>query len=263
MYACAEGIDFMKIKFLGTGAADWVRGGEEFRAFTSTLINGRLLIDGTPDAMDHIADTGAITDIIYTHSHDDHFNIDFLKAIAPVRAHIHKSWAANVKAEGVEVIPFDTGETFKAADHSITALPANHSTADPNEQPVHFIVRDDSCTLFYATDGAWLLNAEWHALRKEQLDAAIFDATIGEGNPGDFRVFEHNSIEMVRIITRTLRNPMFGYKDAGKHIPPVLKDGAPVYLTHMARTLHPTKAVLERSLAGEFIAAYDGMEVEI
>ena len=85
MYACAEGIDFMKIKFLGTGAADWVRGGEEFRAFTSTLINGRLLIDGTPDAMEHIADTGAITDIIYTHSHDDHFNIDFLKAIAPVR----------------------------------------------------------------------------------------------------------------------------------------------------------------------------------
>ena len=133
----------MKIKFLGTGAADWVRGGEEFRAFTSTLINGRLLIDGTPDAMEHITDTDAITDIIYTHSHDDHFNIDFLKAIAPVRAHIHKSWAANVKVEGVEVIPFDTGETFKAADHSITALPANHSTADPNEQPVHFIVRDD------------------------------------------------------------------------------------------------------------------------
>lgn len=253
----------MKIKFLGTGAADWVRGGEEFRAFTSTLINGQLLIDGTPDALEHIKDAGAISDIIYTHSHDDHFNAEFLHAIAPVRAHVHKSWADKVHVDDAEVIPFDTGETFEAAGHIITALPANHSTADPNEQPVHFIVRAGGCTLFYATDGAWLLNAEWHALRQERLDAAIFDATIGEGNPGDFRIFEHNSIEMLRIIARTLRNPMFGHKSAGEHFPPVLKDGAPIFLTHMARTLHPTRDVLERALAGEFIAAYDGMEVEI
>ena len=253
----------MRIRFLGTGAADWQRGGAEYRAFTSTLSDDRLMIDGTPDALAGVPAGCRVTDIVYTHSHGDHFSVQALEQLAPVRAHVHESWAARVQVTGVEVVPFGTGETFEAAGLSLTALPANHSTEDPHEQPVHFIVRGGGRTLLYATDGAWLLNAEWHALRREQLDAAVFDATIGEGNPGDFRVFEHNSIEMLRIMVRTLRRPMFGHESAGERFAPVLRPGAPVFLTHMARTLHPDGATLERALAGEFVVARDGMVAEI
>lgn len=253
----------MRLDFLGTGAADWQRGGSEFRAFTSTLINGRLLIDGTMAVLEHLPADARITDIVYTHSHSDHFDEKLLAALAPVRAHIHSSWAGRVSVPGVDVVPFDTGDTFTAAGHSLNVLPANHSTANPDERAVHFIVDDGERTLFYALDGGWLLNEEWHALRRRTLDAAVFDATIGEGNPGDFRIFEHNSMEMVRIMVRTLRRPMFGHDSAGDSYPAVLRKGAPVFLSHLARTLNPPQDVLESVLGEGFVAAFDGMQVEI
>lgn len=253
----------MNIRFLGTGAADWQRGGEEFRAFTSTLVGEGLMIDGTPDALGNLPDGCHVTDIAYTHSHRDHFDPALLKRLGPVRAHVHESWAARVNVRGVTVVPFATGETFEAAGLMLTALPANHLTDDPREQPVHFIVSDGARTVLYATYGAWLRCEEWQMLRRVKLDAAIFDATIGEGNPGDFCVFEHNSLEMLRIMVRTLRRPMFGHESAGEEYAPVLRAGAPVYLTHLARTLHPAGEVLERALAGEFVVARDGMDVVI
>ena len=83
------------------------------------------------------------------------------------------------------------------------------------------------------------------------LDAAVFDATIGDICPGDWRIFEHNSIDMVRLMVKTL------YK-TGR-----LKAEAPVYLTHLARTLHPTQAELERQLEKPFLPCFDGMEAEV
>ena len=79
----------MRIRFLGTGAADWQRGGAEYRAFTSTLIDDRLMIDGTPDALAGVPAGCRITDIVYTHSHGDHFSVQALEQLAPVRAHVH------------------------------------------------------------------------------------------------------------------------------------------------------------------------------
>ena len=54
----------MKLKFLGTGAADWHGPDErgEFRRFTSTLLDGRLLIDVTQTVLDQIPDQANITD---------------------------------------------------------------------------------------------------------------------------------------------------------------------------------------------------------
>ena len=54
----------MRIRFLGTGAADWQRGGAEYRAFTSTLIDDRLMIDGTPDALAGVPAGCRVTDIV-------------------------------------------------------------------------------------------------------------------------------------------------------------------------------------------------------
>lgn len=253
----------MHITFLGTGAADWRAEDEGYRAFTSTLIDGALLIDGTMGVLSRINDPSSIKDVIYTHSHSDHFSSELLERLAPVRAHIHSSWAHRVNVEGVEVIPFDSLETFAAGAYTVTALPSNHLAEDWSEETVHFVVQDSEKSLFYATDGAWITTREWRTLLNFELDAAVFDATIGDPYPGDFRVFEHNSLEMVRIITKTFRKPMVCDKPASGHIHPVLRETAPVFITHLARTLHPAHDELAESLKGEFTVAYDGMETDI
>lgn len=252
----------MKFTFLGTGAADWNPESEGYRAFTSTLVNQSVLIDGTTAVLPRLRGAD-VTDILYTHSHNDHFDPELLRALAPVTAHIHSTWAHKVQIEGVTVVPFEIGETFTAGGLTVTAAPANHVADDRSEECAHFVLQDGEKTVYYATDGGWMTCREWHIVRQFSLDGAIFDATLGEGNPGDFRIFEHNSIEMLRIMIRTLRQPMCAHEVADGHFPPVLKAGAPVYLTHMARTLHPFREVLERTLAGEFIPAYDGMQAEI
>jgi L-ascorbate metabolism protein UlaG (beta-lactamase superfamily) len=254
----------MRFKFLGTGAADWAKPSDGFfRANACALIDGSVMIDGTLRALERLDDPAAVTDILYTHSHADHFDPALLGALAPVRAHAHKSWAGEIDVPGVAVVPFDTLSDFEVRGLRVTALPSNHSTERAYETTVHFVVRGGGRSLFYATDGAWLLNAEWHALLKEELDAAVFDATVGEMYPSDFRIFEHNTVGMVRLIARMLKNPMNGINPVHGYIRPVLKSDAKVYLTHLARTLHPSHEEVEKSCAGEFVVAYDGLEVEI
>lgn len=254
----------MIFRFLGTGAADWVGPSEKgHRANTCALIDETLMIDGTSPVRCTLAAPDAVTDILYTHSHSDHFDPALLRALAPVRVHAHSSWASQIEIPGVNVLPFEVLSDFEAAGFRITALPANHSTECPDETPVHFVIRKGGHALFYATDGAWLLNAEWHALLKEELDAAVFDATIGEAYPTDFRIFEHNTVGMVRQIARTLRAPMYGSIPAYGDIKPILKPDAKVYLTHLSRMLHPAHEELVKSCEGELVVAYDGLEVEI
>ena len=254
----------MHITFLGTGAADWRKDDPNFRAFTSTRINEDLLIDGTMAVYERISgNTAQIKDVMYTHSHRDHFDIELLKKLAPVRAHIHSSWAHKVQAEGVEVIPFECNEKFCVGDYEVMALPSNHLVEDWSEITVHYVVTHKDKSLFYATDGAWITTREWHGLLNYELDAAIFDATIGDPYPGDYRVFEHNNLDMVRLMLKTMRCPMFADKPAFGKIHGVIKPDAPVFITHLARTLHPAQDELVKSLEGEFVVAYDGFEADI
>lgn len=243
----------MKIQFLGTGAADWVvpEPNGEFRRFTSTLLDSTLLLDGTESILDQIPDADAIADVFFTHSHPDHFSAAALAQLAPCRAYMHESWASEVQVDGVEIIPLKVGVSVTTeSGFTLTPMPSNHSTARDYETTLHYLIEKDSQHLLYATDGAWLLNQEHHIIGQRTLDAVVFDATIGDPAPGDYRIFEHNSIDMIRLMTATLLS-------TGR-----LAEKAPVYLTHMARTLHPDQQGLEDSLDGPFIAAYDGLTVE-
>ena len=92
-----------------------------------------------------------------------------------------------------------------------------------------------------------MLNQTWTALRGRTIDAWIVDCTIGDGHEGDYRIFEHNSLAMVKAMACTLSaETPYG--------PPVLKKGAPIVLNHLARTLHPCQKKLEHSLTPPFVA---------
>ena len=198
----------MKITFLGTGAADWVfdlhKDMDGFRRNSSALVDDCLLIDPGPDVMDALEtfkkDAKKIKYIINTHNHSDHFCEKTVEAL---------SFA--------EFISFCAGEEKRVGPYLIKAYEANHKTCGGS---VHFIIDDNERKLFYGLDGAWLTYEEAGAINKCGIDYAVLDATVGDIE-GDYRIFEHNNLTMVREITYSLKKSVKKF-----------------CISHMARTLH-------------------------
>jgi hypothetical protein len=122
---------------------------------------------------------------------------------------------------------------------------------ESGSQSLHFLFEQDGRSLFYATDGAWILKPTWLALRQRRLSTVIWDATNGE-TAGDWRIFEHNSVDMVRVMLQTLRRE--GVVDRTTR----------VFLTHLARTLCAPHEEMCRRLAPEgLVPAFDGLRVDL
>jgi len=261
----------IELLFLGTGAADWPskyppaakqleRG--EVRGMSSMLVNGHILIDCGPTVLDALkrykVNSAGITDILLTHTHSDHFHQDTLLAIAdardaklgPLRFWAHPEALKRVpKSNRIEKRPVEIGKAFKVQGFGITGLEANHLVQSSKEKCLIYLIQGTTKGFLYATDGSWLLTSTWRHLQEKKLDALIWDATIGE-RKGDYRIFEHNDLTMIRHMNQTLTNRK------------ILKPDAKVFLTHMARTLHPSHNQLEKKLLPEgLIPAYDGMSV--
>ena len=224
----------MKILFLGTGAADWNilehREMEGFRRNASALIDGQLLIDPGPNVLDALKtfkiDPSNIKYIINTHKHCDHYCEETLSRL-----------------KNAAFYEFDFNDTKTFGKYSVTALKGNHSTCD---KVTHFIISDSEKNLFYGLDGAWLLYKEVEAIKQTSIDYAVLDATIGNIS-GDYRIFEHNNLNMVLEMKNTLA--------------PYIKRFC---ISHMARTLHESHSLLENQMKEHGVeVAFDGYETEI
>jgi len=249
--------------FLGSGAADWRHELQPKRAFASLMVDGRILIDCTMAALRRLQEfriePGQISDVLITHGHSDHFSAEAILALAAasrtdgalLRVHLDRRLAGQLPSAKMTVVPLEAGVPVAVARYQVTPLAANHPPEVSGEQPLHYLFSQAGRCFYYATDGAWMTPGTWRTLLGCRLDAWIVDATIGDGHRGDIRIFEHNSLEMVRIMTRTLRQQK------------VLKPHAPVILTHLARTLHPEPIQLAAKLRPPFVAAYDGYTYEI
>ena len=224
----------MIITFLGTGAADWQlhkhKGVEGFRRNSSILIDDCLLVDPGPDVPDALSTFEKKVDqikyVINTHKHPDHYNEQTLAALS----------------EAV-FYPLNVGGVKRIGKYTVMALRANHSTCS---DAVHFIISDGEKKIFYGLDGAWLMYDEVDAIKKNGIDLAVFDATVGDIF-GDHRVFEHNNLNMVVEMKATLE----------KHI-------RRCFISHMARTLHTShNELVERMKPHNIEVAFDGCEIEI
>lgn len=226
----------MKILFLGTGADDWVQyTGEksgEYRGFSSILIDDVLLIDPGPSVLEAAerfsCDLSKVKYILNTHNHRDHFNqenVDYLTNL------------------GAEFIPFADGDIKQVGNYTIEAVEANHNAI---VDTVHFLIDDGESRIFYGLDGAWLLKKEVEAIRRQHVDLAILDGTIGDV-PGDFRVFVHNNLHMVEEMKCALEPFVDRF-----------------VITHMAYTLHTDhQTLVERLRPSGIEAAYDGWVLEL
>ena len=263
--------DGISVRFLGTGAADWngIDSRGEHRRLSSILLDSRTLVDFTPSCIDMIP-TGVEPDsIIYTHSHDDHYNPEAALKVGVKRVYLSQTWYDIAIAEfktaakklGLpipQIIPLYVGQAVDINGLTVTPLPASHATGYKFEQTLMYLIERAGVRLLYATDtggipaiAARIAGIDAHDKDGKPITAIIFEATMGMDHDDDFRIFTHTSVGGVERIVRVLEKTK-------RYTPPM---GQPVYLTHMARTLHSTQAELDATLPQPLRAAYDGLEV--
>ena len=232
----------MKILFLGTGAADWNIEKDlqnpEYRRNSSILINDSLLVDPGACIFEFEAAFGYknlykdVKNVVCTHKHSDHYNPETVAKL------------------GVALTELELFKPTEVGEFIITALPANHKTV---ENPTHLIIEERATgkRFFYGLDGAGLPYATAKYLREVKFDLMLFDATLGSkedlGGVLDYRIFEHNSLEMVELLCNTFKPNCNLF-----------------YISHMAKTLHRNHNELANYMQSKGInVAYDNHVAEI
>lgn len=261
----------MLVRFLGTGAADWNgrddRG--ELRRLSSMLVDGNFLFDLTPGNIEMIPSGCKPETVFYTHSHGDHYQPECALKLGVKNVYVSNTWydmatkdfqqaASKMQVSMPKIHPLYIGQSVQVGKLNILPLPASHATSHVFEQTLIFLIEKAGARVLYATDtggipavAARLAGIDAHQPDGTPITGLIMEATMGMGYENDFRIFTHTSVGGVQQIVRVLEK-------TGRYTPPT---GQPVYLTHMARTLHGTQVELDASLPRPLKAAYDGLEV--
>ena len=252
--------------FLGTGAADWRMKDREqnsfFRRNSAALLNDDLMIDCGEHIFDFAESVGNpglydnVTDIIITHSHSDHFNKDSVLKIAAsqkIRLACDRDTMKKIgEHPNIEYIMFTPYKKKKVGRYYITPLLANHDVVITRSQRAyHYIIKTPSGNeIFYGLDGAWFLRPSWAEMLKHKYDVMVFDCTVGDND--DWRLFEHNTIPMLRTMIKEVKARE------------LLKEDGKLVASHLARTLHKSHEETEVILQElGMITAFDGMQIEI
>ena len=255
-----------ELQFLGTSACDFsprLEGDckdcfdKDARRSSAMLINGHVLIDCGIHTLDSLRiigkPYGEITDLVVTHLHRDHFDRDHVAALAEGRDTPLRMWVReNADIDPIPNVTICKMALFQAYDMgngvTVTGMPANHAA---KTCPQHVMLELDGRKLFYGCDGAWLLNDTYQFLYDKQLDAAVFDCTVGD-YVGDFRLCEHNSIPMLRLMLPSLLTVH------------AIKPDTLIYFSHLAPSLHKPHeetVAIAKDMGAD--VAYDGLTVTV
>ena len=105
--------------------------------------------------------------------------------------------------------------------------------------------------MLYALDGAWFLHETYYALKNAKLDFLVLDCTCGDYE-GDYRIGEHNSIPMIRLMLPSLKK--WG----------TIAENSQVYVSHLAPSLHKSHdETVELLRDNGVLVAYDGLKLEL
>ena len=103
--------------------------------------------------------------------------------------------------------------------------------------------------IFYGLDGAWFLRPSWEEMKKHKFDIMVFDCTVGDSV--DWRLFEHNTIPMLRMMVEGIK------------MTDILEDNGLLVASHLARTLHDSHEETTQILQEiNMLTAYDGMKLK-
>lgn len=270
----------MRIKYLGTGAAEgWPAvfcqcdacraarrlGGKNTRRRSSSLIDGKLLIDMPPDlycqSLAYGIDLSGIKSFLITHAHEDHFYPHELTNLTDPYGHVLDSVPARLfgsatvteaarrelsgyEIDGLleltEVVAF---QEFEAGDYKVTALPANHGAG------VSFIylIASFGKTMLYAHDTGWPRESVWEFLRGRRLDFVSMDATCLDLQRYESHMTLDEDISMKEMLLE------MGCADGGTVF-------VANHFSHNGLLLHDE--IEARLLPHGILTSFDGMEVE-
>ncbi len=131
---------------------------------------------------------------------------------------------------------------------SVIGLGANH---DESAHPQHLLFEKNDKRFLYACDGAWMLRDTYYYLKDQKLSLYVLDCTSGD-YIGDYRMGEHNSIPMIRLMLPSLKT--WG----------VIDENSRIYVSHLAPSLHkPHNETVEIMKEMDVNVAYDGLIVSI
>lgn len=277
----------MRIRYLGTAAAEGfpavfcncaacIRARElgELRTRSQALIDETLLVDLPPETYYHAVrfgiDLSALSHLLVTHSHTDHFYAQELvnrgykfaygmraKTLRiygdeTVREVFAEGTAREIKDDVRADICFITAEPFTAFDcggYEVYALPAKHT---PSERALVYFIRKDGKGILYLNDTGLPDEGLYDFLREHKLraDLVSFDCTLG-GSQEIHSGRHMNVYENAQVLEKLLR--------IGAAAPDVR-----AVITHFSHNAAPFRKDMD-SLAAKFgfIAAYDGMTIEI
>ena len=255
-----------KLLFLGTAAADFSprlktdckdRFDKDARRASCMLIGENYMVDCGMYALESLriagTDVSKITDVFLTHLHADHFVPEHVAEVAkgkekPLRVWVRRD-AQLPEIPNTEIIHLPLQTVVPVAEGmTVESIDANHH---PDMYPQHFIFTIGGKQLLYALDGGWFLNPSYRYLRNRNLDMMVLDATCGD-YVGDYRMGEHNSIPMIRLMLPSLKT--WG----------AINDQTKVYLSHLAPRLHrPHDETVELVAKDGMLVAYDGLTVEL
>ena len=252
--------------FLGTSAFDYSEKlktvykdvfDADARRAAAGLLNGKFLVDCGLHCEESLriakSDVSAISDVFVTHFHEDHCDFGFLEKFAK-----NRSKAISVWIRGDAVVPELSNVVWHRMEKKIryglsdgmtvAGLTANH---DESSFPQHLLFEKNGKKFLYACDGAWFLYDTYYALKDADLDLLVLDCTCGDYD-GDYRMAEHNSVPMIRLMLPSLKN--WG----------TISDKTEIYISHLAPSLHKSHAETVGIMAKMGVkVAYDGLTVKI
>lgn len=252
--------------FLGTSAWDYSeRLQSDFRdcfdydarRAAAGLLNGQYLIDCGFHCEDSLrianVDTSKISDIFITHLHEDHCDFVFIEKLAKARTSPLFVWvrqdAELPNLTNVVWKRMNKKEIYKLSnDMTVVGLYANH---EESSYPQHLLFERQGKRFLYACDGAWFLYETYYALKDANLSLLVLDCTCGDYE-GEWRMAEHNSIPMLRLMLPSLKN--WG----------TINERTEIYISHLAPSLHKPHFETAKLLSPDGVkVAYDGLRVEV
>ena len=96
------------------------------------------------------------------------------------------------------------------------------------------------------------VNKSIFPIKNKPVNAMVLELTCGTAAPNDWRIFEHNTLEMLELMLKTFRKYNYFAPDVR------------YYVSHMARTLHAGHSELKKELEPLGVTpAYDGLTFTI
>lgn len=276
----------MKIKYLGTGAAEGIPAlfchcdicnyarkmkGKNIRTRAQLLIDNELLIDFGPDTLMHsIQYDIELANILYcliTHTHDDHLYVDDLRARRRSRANllpntpplniyggqgVYKALSPSeegfvTKDKSVLFRLLDPYREYQIGKYNVIPLPAEHNS----ESPYVYIIQKNNISILYAHDTDYFNEETWKYIQEKKIKFSLVSLDCTEGKkhidyPG------HMNFERMEIVKNKLKEIE------------VIDEKTQIIANHISHNglVNYDEAVRIGNKLG-FIISYDGMEINL